>query len=215
MSFDKLLSEIQALGSEQETMSKALPAGDGEDDANIQAAAEDGGDMDGDGDGAGDGEGGDESDDTLGKSLGMVTLADGTQAEAVDGTEMVKSLLSQIDEMKSGSAVRETQMAKALEGVVSLAKSQATMLKSLQAQVAKLSGEGRGRKAVLTVTEKTPSGTPMSKSEPAGLSSQEFMSKALTAQAAGKIRGVEIATIEGYLNRGMPVPEHLVARVTQ
>jgi hypothetical protein len=216
MSFEKLFSEIQELGSEQETMNKALPAGDGADDENIQAAAEDGGDMDGAGaeDGAGE-DTGDDGDDTLGKSLGTVTLADGTKADAIDGTELVKSLMSQVDELKSSSTAREGQMTKALEGAVGLLKTQQTMLKSLQEQVTKLGGVGRGRKAVLTISEKIPAGSAMNKSEAPGMSGQEFMAKALDAQKAGRIQGVEVATIEGYLNRGMPVPAHLIARVSQ
>lgn len=212
MSFEKLLSELTELSAEQETLTKALPAGDGKDDDKIQAAAEEGGDGDGAGAGDGDGDGddkggdGDGDGDQMGKSLGTVTLEDGSQAEAIDGTELVKSLMERVE-------TTEGQMQKALEGAVGLIKSQGAMIKSLSEQVAKLAGAGRGRKTVVTVTEKTPAGQQMSKSEPAGLSGQEFMAKALTAQASGKILAKDVAAIEAYLNRGMAIPEHLVARV--
>lgn len=215
MSFEKLLSELQELGAEQETLNKALPADDGKDDDKIQAAAADGGDGDGDGDGAGDGDGdGDDAkgdkdgDEPMGKSLGTVTLESGEQVDAIDGTELVKSLMARVE-------TSEGQMQKALEGAVGLIKSQGAMIKSLSEQVNKLAGAGRGRKAMLTVTEKTPAGQQMSKSEPAGMSGEEFMAKALTAQAAGKILAKDVSAIEMYLNRGMQIPAHLIARVSQ
>ena len=208
MSFEQLLSEIQEMSSEQETMSKALPAEDGKDDK-IQAAAEEGGDMEGAGDGTEGAvaeSGGEDEDEPMGKSLGAVTLENGETVEAIDGTELVKSLMARVE---SG----EEQMQKALTGAIGLIKSQGEMIKSLSEQITKLSNAGRGRKAIVTVTEKTT--TPMAKSEPTGMSGQEFMAKALSAQAAGRIRGVDVAAIEGYLNRGMQVPAHLIERVGQ
>lgn len=209
MSFEKLLSELQELSTEQENLSKALPADDGKDDEKIQTAAADGGDGKGDGDGDKDGDkDGDGDGEQMGKSLGTVTLADGSQAEAIDGTELVKSLMTRVE-------TTEGQMQKALEGAIGLIKGQSAMIKSLSEQVAKLAGTGRGRKTVVTVTEKTPAGTPMNKSEPAGMTGEEFMAKALQAQATGKILAKDVSAIEMYLNRGMPIPAHLIARVSQ
>jgi hypothetical protein len=209
MSFEQLLSEIQELSSEQETMSKALPAEDGKDDK-IQAAAADGGDMDGAGNGEGDGATDDGAGlgegEQMGKSLGTVTLADGSQVEGIDGTELVKSLMTRVE-------TSEDQMHKALEGALGLIKSQSAMLKSLTEQVGKLSNAGRGRKTAVTVHDKVGAGATMAKSEPSGMKPEEFLSKALSAQAAGRIRGHEVAMIENYVNRGMTVPEALVNKV--
>jgi hypothetical protein len=206
MSFEQLLTDIQSLGVEQETLSKALPSGEGEDDDKIQAAADDGKkdeedlvQKDGDDE---------DGDKPMSKSLGVVTLENGEQVDAIDGTELVKSLMARVE-------TSEGQMQKALEGAVGLIKSQGAMIKSLSEQVSKLAGAGRGRKAVVTVTEKTPAGTPMNKSEAAGMTGQEFMAKALSAQAAGKILAKDVSAIEMYLNRGMQIPEHLIARVSQ
>lgn len=211
MSFEKLISELSELGAEQEQMSKALPADDGADDDKIQAAAADGGDGDGAGADAGadagDGDGASKDDDgePMGKSLGMVTLENGEQVDAIDGTELVKALMARVE-------TTEGQMQKALEGAVGLIKGQSAMIKSLSDQVAKLAGAGRGRKAAVTVHEKV-GGAPLNKSEPAGMNADEFMAKALTAQAAGKIRGVDVAMIENCVNRGIAVPEGLVNKV--
>ncbi|ATI15639.1 hypothetical protein [Bordetella phage vB_BbrM_PHB04] len=221
MSFDKLMAELDGLASEQETMSKALPAGDGEDDKNIQAAAAEGGDMDGEGDGAGgkpDGDGagegeGDGEGETLGKSLGTVTLEDGKQVEAVDGTELVKSLMGQLQALGTKQAEGESQMFKALEQCVGLVKGQADLIKSMQGEIAKLRGEGRGRKTVLAITEKPGAGEQMNKSEPSGMTGSEFMAKSHAAFDAKKITGQELTTIDVALRTGAPVSAELIQKV--
>lgn len=217
MSFDKLLSELQQLQSEQEeTMSKALPADDGKDDEKIQAAAEEGGAMDAsnepDGDegadaGAGDGDGDGDEGKPMAKSF-TLKLEDGTEVEATDGTELVKSLTQRLEKT-------EGQMAKALEQAVGLIKGQGDLIKSLTEQVKKLSGEGRGRKAVVSVVEKPAPGTTMAKSEPQGLTGEEFMTKAMDAMKAGKITSLDVATAEACLNRGAAIPASIIQRVVQ
>lgn len=211
MSFEKLLEEL-------DTMAKSLSADEGQDDERIQAAADGDADADGDGEndvtgehtepdgdengGAGDGDG----DEQMGKSFAF-TLEDGTVIEAQDGTELVKSLMVRVDNT-------EAVMSKALGQAIDLIGKQGDMLKSLQAEVKRLAGEGRGRKAVVSVAEKAPVGT-MAKSEQTGMSGQEFMAKALAAQSAGRLTGLDIARAESALNRGIPVPQDIVARVTQ
>ena len=210
--FEQLMSEIQGLTADQEQLTKALPADDGKDEKKIQAAAEDGG-LDGvDGEGEkppGDGDADDNK--PMAKSF-TLTLEDGTTVEAQDGAELVKALSDRID----GEQAKNAEMAKALEATVNLAKGFMPLIKSLQEQVAKLSGEGRGRKAQLTITEKpAPGAQVMAKSEPAGLSHEAFFAKALTAQKEGRLSGVEIATAEACLNRGEAIPPSIVARVVQ
>ena len=215
MSFDKLLSELGVLGAEQETMSKALPAEDGKDDEKIQAAAAEGGDMDANKEpGEGEGANGDpDASETLGKSLGTVTLEDGTQAEAVDGTELVKSLIAQVDELKTGAKATESQMVKALEQTTSLIKSQGEMIKSLTETVKKLSSEGRGRKAVLAINEKPAPGSELAKSEPSGMTGSEFFAKSEAAFAAGKISGKELTTIDVALRTKAAIDPSLIQKV--
>lgn len=216
--FDQLMTELSQLGQDQEQMAKALPADDGKDDANIQAAAAEGG-LGGEGGGeaaAGAGEGGEAADadkDKGGEGAAMaksfqITLDDGTVIEAQDGTEMVKALGDRL-------STTETMMAKALGDTLALVKGQAEMIKSLGEQVKKLSGEGRGRKAVLSVIEKpAPAAATMAKSQQAeGVTPEIFFAKALDAQKAGRISGVDIAVAESCLNRGVAIPENIVQRV--
>ena len=135
--------------------------------------------------------------------------------EAEDGTELVKSLM---DQMASDREGVEQVIGATLDLVKSVRASQAKdreLIKSLQSQVASLSTKGTGRKAVLSVTEKKPAAE-MRKSvdqEPEGMNAGEFMAKALDAQAAGKITGLDVARVESHLNHGTAVPEDIVNRV--
>jgi hypothetical protein len=211
--FEKLMAELGQLSADQETMAKALPADDGKDEKKIQAAAGEGG-SDGDADDAGgpaDGDADDEKDMPMAKSF-KFTLEDGTEVEAQDGSEMVKALSDRLYAVETD----KTNLAKALESAVGVIKGYAPMIKSLQEQVSKLGGEGRGRKAVVSVVEKpAPGAQPLAKSEPAGMSHDQFFAKALAAQKEGRLSGVDIAMAESCLNRGEAIPQSIVARVVQ
>lgn len=211
--FDKLMGELNQLAADQGELAKALPADDGKDEDNIQAAAAEGGLGGGDGDVDGAGEG-DEDGAEDGKGDGapmaksfQLTLEDGTVIEAQDGTEMVKALAEDLNQTKG-------TMAKALGEAVTLIKGQNDMIKSLTDRVAKLSGEGRGRKAVLSVVEKPAPAATMAKSQQAeGVTPEIFFAKALDAQKANRISGTDIAVAESCLNRGIAIPDHIVQRV--
>jgi hypothetical protein len=145
------------------------------------------------------------------KSL-RVTLADGSEVDAEDGTELVKALIERLD----GT---ETVMAKALGAAVDLIKKQGealastnTLVKSLQDKVAALSNQPAGRKTVLTVHEK-PAGATMAKSQPEGDTPEEFMNKALDAQKAGRLTGLQVSMAEAALNRGAEVNPQIIAAV--
>lgn len=213
MSFDKLMAELAKAESDQETLSKALPAAEeGMDDDKVQDAAAEGADKaagDGDADNKGGKPDGDADDKkTMAKSFEVV-LADGTKVQAEDGTELIKSLTDRLEKA-------EGVMVKAMEGALGLIKSQGEMIKSLGDQFQKLRGEGRGRKAVVTVSEKKDATTlAKSESQADGLTGEQFLAKALTAQKAGRITAADVAIAEGHLNRGMQPPAELVQRVLQ
>lgn len=219
------MSQYEKLLEELETMAKAMPGDEGADDDKIQAAAAAANpDADGDGEndvtgddlnpeggeGLGDeGEGDGDGDETMGKSFAL-KLEDGTELEAIDGTELVKSLMARVES-------NEGTVMKALGTAVDLLGKQGNMIKSLQDEVKKLAGEGRGRKTVVSVSEKPVAGATMAKSQGAadGLSANEFMAKALAAQASGRLTGLDVARAESALNKGLPVPQDVVNRVIQ
>ena len=190
--FDALLGEL-------DTLTKALPADDGS-DKKIQAAAEGGGSVDGDEDENLDADG----KPILGKSL-QVTLADGTKVDAQDGTALVKSLIGRIDDT-------EDVISKCLTAVVGMVKAQDELIKSLQGDVKRLGGEGKGRKTMLAITEQA---STLAKSAPTGLDVGEFMIKANSAFDAKRINGKELTFIDVAIRNGQAnvIDQSLVTKV--
>ena len=207
-------------------MGKALSSDDaGADDKKIQAAASDGdGDNDdrdennidyedaddeeetGDGDESGDEDEDEDDEDDKGMTKSFrLTLDDGTEVDAEDGTALVKAVLNRVEK-------NEETLTKALEATIRLIKSQGETIRSLESRIGKLSEQGRGRKAIVTMVEKKQAA--MTKSDSGeGVSAGEFMNKALRAQAEGRITGSDVARAESYLNHGKPVPADIVSRV--
>lgn len=200
--FDELLAQLQAQADEQETLAKSLPAEDGEDDEAIQAAAGEGaegaeGDEEQEADDEGEGE-------PLGKS--MTAVVDGEEVEAIDATDLIKSLIGRLDS-------QESVMAKALQTTLSTIQSQGEMIKSMAARLDKLASQGRGRKTVVSVAEKPNAGEQvLTKSEPAPLPG-EIMAKALSAQQAGKLTASEVARCELSFQSGVPYPADVLAKL--
>ncbi len=233
MSFKTFLSELETLAkSLTGSDAGSVDANDNADDAKIAAAAadgaaagegEDGKKKEGEAGEAGapvtDAAAGKPDEEVLGKAL-KVTLASGEEVEAVDGTELVKSLMGRLD-------ISEDALAKAF-GVVSgnvkavedkLAKATAIieaqdkLIKSLSDRVEAIANTGKGRRAVVSVTDKVVGADVLAKSEPSGMDPHDFMLKAMDAMKAGRITGEEVARAETYLNRGIPLPEGLIKKV--
>jgi hypothetical protein len=233
MSFQKLIEDMQALakssaaGAADDAAIKAAAAaagvetggegggegGEGELSADqaqaaADAAAEAAGDAGGESAADGDAAAGAERDESnLTKSFSF-TLEDGTVVEALDGADLVKSLMQRMNDDKA-------EMVKALGMSVDLIKSQAAQLETMSARITTLSAEGRGRKSAVSISEKTVSGAPdLQKSQQApGLTRQEFFAKADAAQKAGRITAAEIGLAETYLNKGSAIPAHIINRV--
>ena len=86
------------------------------------------------------------------------------------------------------------------------------LIKSMQAQIAALGAEGRGRKSLLNVHEKpAASGTEARPETPSG---EALMTKALIAQKQGRITGQDVARLDAYLGRGLQAPPEILARLT-
>lgn len=222
MSFDKLVSdldELQKLQKSEAADDESLDgsAGGDDDDDEIVAAAADGAgadaqaEPDGDeGDGAIDDDGA-EDDASFGKSF-RFTLDSGDEVEAVDGTELVKSLMTRVEALEGSGVSAGAEMTKALGVAVDLIKSQGEAISSLRNEVKRLASEGRGRKTVVSVAER-PAPESMAKSEPAGVSGEVFMAKALEAQKAGRITALQVSVAEGALTKGLAVPADIVKSV--
>lgn len=205
---------LQELNDEVATMAKALPAEGSEDDEKIQAAAaegeEDHEEPDGDEDeeGPGDGDGDEMPARPMAKS--MTAVIDGQEQEVIDGTELVKSLMEQVEQLGGKLSNSEATLQKALTETLSVVKAQGELIKSLSTKVSALSSAGRGRKSSVTVHERPAGATAPA---PAAHAPGDVMAKSLAAQAAGKLTLGEVARVESYLNMGLPVPAEILQRI--
>ncbi|HEX7642007.1 MAG TPA: hypothetical protein VF472_07310 [Burkholderiaceae bacterium] len=235
MSFEQLLGRIKQAA----TLAKSQPAAeskDGDGDGaggglGTAAAAGDGAEDGEDGEGNGDESGGKSGDKPTGeqdapasqdgplaKSF-RLTLDDGTEMEAFDGAELIKSLNDRVQAAESAQKQNEAQVLKSLNAAVDLISAQSAQLteqrdliKSLQTKVEALGKTGRGRVSVLTVADK-PQLTTLAKSQPAAMGGEELIAKALGAMKAGRITGLEASGIENRVRMGIAVDPELVARV--
>ena len=213
MSFDKLLQELDVMAKSFDDSAK--------DDEKIKAAAaeSEGGEDDDeddhpepDADNAGGPSDGDaDNKPPMAKSFAF-TLENGEVIEAQDGTELVKSLMERVENT-------EGVIAKALGQAVDLIgkqgarmNEQADLIKSLRADVTKLSSQGAGRKAVLSVAEKQTDAT-LAKSATSGMTKQEFFAKANSAFDAGRISGKELTVIDVSLRSGSEIDQGLMSKV--
>ncbi len=229
--FTALIDDLNSvLSSEEETLAKAMKpdADDAADDAKIKAAADGDADDDGepdsedatddydhdepDGD-EGEGEDGDGDGDEapLTKAF-SVTLPDGREADAIDGDALIKSFTSQVQALRTEQEQAMTQMAEALSRSTKLIKSLREQNEVLASQVRAIGQSGRGRKSALNVHERPMVGDEhLQKSDV--LTPATLMTKALHAQQAGRLTGTQVAEIDAYMARGLPVPETLLARL--
>jgi hypothetical protein len=195
--FDKLLAELSQEAENQETLAKSLAA-PAADDAKIAAAAADGADKTNP-----------EDEEDLTKSLDGVNAAAAAAGVAViDGEEFAKS----IDSLGGRMSAAEDVLAKAMDSALGMIRIQGDMIKSLNDKVTALSGEGRGRKTVVTVTDRHTAGEPLVKSTPA-YTVGEVLAKANTAFDAKKITGLELTTLDVALRNGTPPSESVLARI--
>jgi hypothetical protein len=210
MSYEALLEELETLqksmdqgDSDDEKIAAAAAAGDqDEDDEHDEPDGDEG--MDGEGDGDGDGDEG-----PMAKSFSF-QLDTGEVVEAIDGTELVKSLQGEVALLKSERETAATQTDKVFQAVLGQLKSQGQLIKSLSAQVEKLSSEGRGRKSIAAPN------AAMAKSmgtDSGGLTPDRLLAKANAAFDAGRISGKELTVIDVSLRHGAALDDGLMARV--
>lgn len=141
--------------------------------------------------------------------------ADGNEHEAIDGTEMLKSL-------EFSLAMHKDESASAMTGILALVKSQSealastqAMVKSLQERIVQMGGASSGRKTVLNVHEQinqlqksmgVPGAQAVDQNQMTG---QQFFAKANELFNAGKLSGKELATVDTALRSGMPLAKAL------
>lgn len=205
--FEALLKELGEVAADADTLAKAIPAAAPPAMAAAGAANPEDDEDDEDGDDAAieSAAAADGDKPTFGKSFEFVDDA-GAKHEAVDATEMLKSLFARVDTV-------DEVLAKALTSMAGSLKAQGELIKSLSGQVQSLSGQGRGRKAVLSVVEKPAIGE-MTKSQPdAGVTAEQFFAKANAAFDAGKISGKDLNVVSVCLRGNHPIDPALVQKI--
>lgn len=213
--YQALLDELRDLAAEPLTKSTRPDADDVQDDADIKAAAD--GDADDDGepdndDALDDYDVDDEPDGdaSFGKSF-QVTLADGRVIEAFDGQSAIGAMQEEIGALRDETRHALGQIAEALQQSTQLIKSLRSDNAELKTRMSAIGASGRGRKSLLTMHDKPAGGDPAPAAE--APAPRELMAKALEAQRAGRISGVDVARIDAYLGRGAPLPESLLAQI--
>ena len=201
MSYEALLDEL-------ETLQKALPGPGPADDDDEDEDEEDEGHAEPDADNRGGPSDGDADNRPLAKSF-RFELDDGSAVEAVDATDLLKSLHDDLAGLRASRTSEAQAVETGLKGLLTLVKGQGALLKSLQAQVAKLADSGRGRKS-LTGGEadlaKAQAATPE-------LTGPLLMAKAHTAFEAQRISGKELSTLDVLLRHGETPDADLVRRI--
>jgi hypothetical protein len=224
-----MAAEFAALISELESFQKASGAdddktagsGDGKgDDKKIVAAAADGDKTSAkenptEGEGSGDDKG---KGEPFGKAL-QVTLADGSQVEAWDGSEMLKAMQTESGEMRE----QMDDMRKAFEIAVGVirdlrteASAQDTLLKSLQLKIASVGASPTGRKSMIAIAEKLSPGSGTGAGSGARAATEptaaSVMMKAQQMCRADALGWEALPRIEAFQGRGQLAPPDLLAR---
>jgi len=190
MSFEALIEELEEL--------KVLKKSADQDDKKIQGNENENDDDAGN------------KDESMGKSM-TVTDTEGNVIEAIDGTELVKSLTARLDKQEGDFAAHTEDLMKAMNAIVTTVKDQSEMIKSLRDELSTIRTEGRGRKSMVTMAEKTD--TTLQKSQKDGMPGEEFMAKCLIAQKKGRLTALDVSIAEASLNKGVQIPERIVTQV--
>ena len=140
------------------------------------------------------------------------TTEDGQDFEAIDGTDLLKSMSYELEALRSEAAEEKDVFAKSFAALAEVIKSQDKLLKTLSANVAELSNAGRGRRTVLSIAEKP---VAFAKSQPAALSSGELMTKCLSAQKSGRISAFDVSRANIALESGLAVPADVLSRLAE
>lgn len=194
--YDELLTELEDLAKAMPEADEKLESKSDEDEENDHAEP-DADDMGGPSDHDEDNE-----DEGMAKSM-SVTLEDGTSAEVIDGMELIKSMQAQLDATVEGSG-------KVLKSVFAQLKEQAELVKSLKSEIGALKSEGRGRKtAVVSMAGAPEESMAKSMSTPS-----DVLAKCIEAQSAGRLTALDVSVAEGYVNRGMPIPDRIASALS-
>lgn len=195
--YEELLSEIEELAKSLPEADEALGAKENDDpdndgDVDTEGAA---GDTDND-------EGKPKEGEPMAKSM-TLTDENGEAVEVIDGMELIKSMQDKLDATVEG-------FGKVIKAQNSALEKQAELVKSLTGELTALRSEGRGRKSAVVQMEGGEA--PLAKSMESAPA--DILAKCLDAQKAGRLTALDVSIAEGYINRGMAVPEKIAHAIS-
>lgn len=186
---------LQEMAADEERLQKSLENEDGELQDLADGEEEDLDDED------------DDEEDEMGKSLN-VTLENGEQVRALDGTAMVKALMAKQDTASNNVEALAAQTVSLLKSMSSTIDKQNTRIESLQKSLGDLGAQGRGRKSKVMVHDRGSDAAPAATD-----AGEDVMQKAMQAFDAGKITGIELNTIDVGLRSRQTPPADLLAKI--
>lgn len=209
--FEELMATLNSIDAEAEaeTLTKALPQEDGEDDKKIQAAADeaDGDDKeDKDDKEDGEGEGEDLEKCDLKKSF---TNEEGE--ELIDATEILEGLQKSFADQESVLLKALPQMAGLLQSQSKQLKEQGDLIKSMQETLASFGTRGAGRKSTVTVLAKSHAATQNEPAKAEPVSAADLMLKAHQLFDQKLMTGIQLTKLDVSLRNGFAPDAEVLA----
>jgi hypothetical protein len=133
---------------------------------------------------------------------------DGEDFEAIDGTELIKSLNNRIDVLQTNADNEKVDLSKSMDVLVGIIKRQGTLIKSLQESYVALANSGGGRKSVTS-----PSAGLLQKSLYGQVSNEEFMLKANAAFECGRITGKDLTVCDVSLRNNFEIDSAIKTKI--
>ena len=221
MSESNFATLLDEMAQQEQIMAKAMK-GDDDDDKDIAALA----DNDADDDGVPDAKDDETFDDDApeeeappkkgkGKPLTKsvnITLADGSEVEAFDGTVLVKSMQAEVAALQQGSNEVMGTAVNLLKSFGAALREQRQEITALKKSLHTLSASGTGRRSATQVTITDRGAEPTGAPNPEDIKAS-VMAKAINAFDAHKINGLELTTIEVALRKGQIPDQSILAKI--
>ncbi|ELK5289381.1 hypothetical protein Q6670_004049 [Salmonella enterica] len=207
--FEELMATLNSIDAEAEaeTLTKALPQEDGEDDKKIQAAADDAeGDDKDEKDDKEEGEGEDLEKCDLKKSF---TNEEGE--ELIDATEILEGLQKSFADQESVLLKALPQMAGLLQSQSKQLKEQGDLIKSMQETLASFGTRGAGRKSTVTVLAKSHAATQNEPAKAEPVSAADVMLKANQLFDQKLMTGIQLTKLDVALRNGFAPDAEVLA----
>lgn len=196
--FEELLADVESMSG----LTKSFGESDSADDEKIAAAEREG-------------EEGDEDDESLTKSYTLKDEETGEERQFVDASDLLKAMQDTINEQGEQLAALKPSVVKVLGAQNALIKSLVGQVGDLHGKLNELSGQGRGRKSVLTIAERPEQKAEEIRKSIEGdtMNGQEFLAKCDALFSAGKLTGIQISMAEACINAGQQPPKEVIQAV--